>query len=330
MEQIIETLTQTFNNNPQQFIAIGIGAGVLIAFFALVSAFGSRDRASDRLTAASDAQGSNLGARRAAAGRPGGFAGIVPTDKDEYTKAARKLHAAGYRGTNAVRNYFIIRTVFGLLIPATVLAVSLLATNMPALAPVVAMAPDMNQMQILLVVVVMIVIGFYGPAFVVGKQAEERQLKITEGFPNALDLLQISVEAGLGFDAAMNRVSNELWSTNPDLSEEFGIAQQEIAAGKDRQRALLDMANRTGVSEVTAFVNVMLQSMEFGTSVSDTLAVYSQDMRTRRELKAIEKANKLPVKMSATLVVFMLPSVFILVLSPIVINWLRLNPLGGN
>src|SRR5690606_40856759 len=116
--------------------------------------------------------------------------------------------------------------------------------------------------------------------------------------PNALDTLQSTVEGGLGFDAAMSRDGNEMKASAPAVAEEFRAVQHEIQAGRTRERALVDMAGRMGVDEVTAFANVVLQSMRFGTSMSDTLIAYAAEMRRARELMAQAKANRIPVYLS--------------------------------
>ena len=154
-------------------------------------------------------------------------------------------------------------------------------------------------------------------------QVKERQLRITESFPNALDLLQVSIEAGLGFDAAMTRVANELAGVSPEIAFEFLTVQHQVAAGRSREVALQSMARNTGVDMVRSFSTVVVQSMHFGTSMAEALTTYSQEMRTTRELKAQEMANKLPVKMSAVLASLMLPAVVIVTIGPVVIRYIR-------
>jgi len=150
-----------------------------------------------------------------------------------------------------------------------------------------------------------------------------QKIEIEQSFPNALDLIQISVEAGLGFDAAMTRVANEMVHSAPALCREFRTVQLEISAGAEREKALMEMAQRTGVDEVSSFANVVLQSVRFGTSMSDALQIYAQEMRLSRELRAQEKANKLPVKMSAVMSALMLPAMILLIVGPVVIRWMN-------
>jgi tight adherence protein C len=136
--------------------------------------------------------------------------------------------------------------------------------------------------------------------------------------------MQVSVEAGLGFDAAMTRVGNELAQVSPELSWEFLTVQRQIQAGRPRDAALADMATRTGVDIVRSFANVVAQSIQFGTSMSEALTAYAAEMRLFREMKAQEMANKLPVKMSAVLASLMLPALIMLTIGPVVIRYMRM------
>jgi tight adherence protein C len=121
----------------------------------------------------------------------------------------------------------------------------------------------------------------------------------------------------------MIRVANETVTSAPEISEEMLIAQREIQAGRSREKALFDMAERTGVAQVSSFSSVVLQSIQYGSSISEALTVYSEEMRQSRELRAQEMANKLPVKMSAVMASLMLPSLVMLALGPVVIRYIR-------
>ncbi len=170
---------------------------------------------------------------------------------------------------------------------------------------------------------VFILVGFFGPAIWLSARASERRDRIEKSFPNALDLIQISVESGLGFEAALARVADELSIAAPDLCAEFKHAQQEIYAGRDREMAYQSMAERLMIEEAHAFVNVVLQSYRFGTSLSQALLAYSSEMRQRRELAAQEKANKLPVYMSAVMAGLMMPALLIVTIGPVVLRYMQ-------
>lgn len=307
---------------------IGIGVGVLVVFFGVMSFIKPVDRVSERLTGKGNIANSGISSaevRRTKGRKPTGIMkSVIPTDEKELTRIRRALQQAGFMGENSVQSYFLIRTVIGLLFP-TLFFLTFVAVDFIDLpSDVRDLIPTLSQNTALVIVGALVVVGFYGPALIVKKRIESRRTSIIEGFPNALDLLQISVEAGLGFDAAMSRVGAEVSRSSPAISEEFQVAMMEISAGRDRDLALLAMADRTDVTEVKSFVSVILQSMEFGTSVSEALTTYAQDMRINRELRAQEKANKLPVQMSIILVLFMLPGLLAMVLSPVIVKYIQI------
>ena len=151
---------------------------------------------------------------------------------------------------------------------------------------------------------------------------QDRRERIRLGLPNALDFLQISIEAGLGFDAAILRVSRELSTTAPDIAQEFMMMELEIQAGKDRDAAFLEMADRCDIDEMKSFANVILQATHFGSSVATALTTYAKGLRQDRELRAQEKANRLPVQMSAVIALCMMPVLLMICLGPMLIRWI--------
>ena len=191
----------------------------------------------------------------------------------------------------------------------------------PALAQVLAPLSRLETPQIFMTSIGLVVLGFYSPSVWLRQKVAERRQAITRGMPGALDLMQVAVEAGLGFDAAMNRVAKEFGPFCGPISEEFTILQLEIQAGKPRDRAFAALERRTGVDAMASFANVVQQSAEFGTPISQALATYAIEMRQDRELMAQAKANQLPVKMSAVLAGFMMPILLLIMLTPIAIRW---------
>ncbi len=254
---------------------------------------------------------------------------LMPQNREKRTKIRRQLMNAGMVGQNAIVKYYTLRIVLALALPAVYLGIMVLrqATLIPMPEFMAAALDGQSRLVTYYILSSLLIIGFFGPALWLRAKVDERHLEISETFPNALDLMVVAVEAGLGFDAAMTRVSNEMEVTAPAISQEFRWVQLEIAAGGDREKALLDMAARTNVDEVTSFAGVILQSIQFGTSVSDALTTYASEMRISRELKAQEMANKLPVKMSGVMASLMLPALFLLILGPIAIRWT--NTFGG-
>jgi tight adherence protein C len=151
-------------------------------------------------------------------------------------------------------------------------------------------------------------------------RTSSRKTRIFEALPDALDLMVVCVEAGMGLDAAVTQVGEELKLTHRDLSEEFKLLNLELRAGKSREAALRNLAVRTGVEEVNSLVTLLVQTDRFGTSVAQALRVYSDSFRTKRFQKAEELAAKLPVKLVFPVVLFIFPSLFIIILGPAAIS----------
>ena len=162
--------------------------------------------------------------------------------------------------------------------------------------------------------------GFYLPDIWLRMKTSARKNKIFEGLPDALDLLVVCVEAGMGLDAAINRVAKEIKLSNEVLSEELNILNLEIRAGKSRQDALRNLATRTGIEDIHSLVTLLIQADKFGTSVAQSLRVFSDSFRTKRFQKAEEIAAKLPVKLMLPLIFFVFPSLFVVILGPAAIR----------
>ena len=169
------------------------------------------------------------------------------------------------------------------------------------------------------------------PNYWLTKKVQSRQRKIGEGFPDALDMLVVCTEAGLGLDASFQRVGSQITKAHPELAEQFAWVSLEMRAGKSRQDALRHMAKRVGLQEIQSFVTLLIQSDSLGASISRTLRVNADEMRNKRIMKAEEKAHALPVKLSVPLVMFILPSMITVVLLPGIIAIVRdlLPALGG-
>lgn len=321
-------LLQTTGLTAQSLVIAGIGLGALLAVFGLSASLSGKDPVLKRIEEQGRRPGkaADQGILRQHADAPKGMMKtLIPADEKARSAVRRQLVQAGFAGPHSLRNFYLLRLFLGFGLPlfllGTIWASRSGLITLPAQLDVhIAALGSLRLFQILSACVVL---GFFLPAIWMRSRAEARRRAIEDSFPNALDLVQISVEAGLGFDAAMIRVGNELAQTAPEIATEFLTAQREIQAGRTRDRALLDMAVRTGVNEVAAFSNVVLQSIQFGTSISDTLTSYAREMRLSRELRAQEKANKLPVQMSAVMAMLMLPSLLLLALGPILIRYMR-------
>lgn len=250
---------------------------------------------------------------------------LVPSNKEKRSQVRRQLMNAGIVGQSAVAKYYLVRVVLAVVLPSIFVVMIVLNQNtfFPMPEPIADFLGGMSRLMTYYILTALLLFGFFMPALWLRSKVDERQLQISESFPNALDLMQVAVESGLGFDAAMTRVSNEMEISAPAISQEFRLVQLEVSAGQDREKALMDMAARTNVDEVASFAGVILQSIQFGTSVSDALTTYATEMRIARELKAQEMANKMPVKMSGIMAGLMLPALFLLILGPIAIRWVN-------
>lgn len=162
--------------------------------------------------------------------------------------------------------------------------------------------------------------GFYLPDLWLTIKSNTRREKLFEGLPDALDLLVVCVEAGMGLDGAIHRVAEEIKLTNPILSDEFKLMNLELRSGKNRQDALRNLALRTNIDAMNSLVTLLIQTDKFGTSVAKALRVFSDSFRTQRYQKAEEFAAKMPVKLLIPLVLFIFPSLFVVIVGPAAIQ----------
>jgi len=167
------------------------------------------------------------------------------------------------------------------------------------------------------VLLIMIMLGFYIPYFIISSKADARQFQIRRALPDMLDMLLVSVEAGLGFDMAMKKVTQQL---KGPLSEEVKKALDEIRMGGDRETAFRSIARRCGVSELSNFISSIIQSEQLGSNIAGTLRVQSDYMRQRRRQAAQEMAQKAPVKLVFPLILFIFPALFVVIIGPAVIR----------
>jgi tight adherence protein C len=322
--QIVE-----LNLTPETMIVVGMALGVLLVFLGVSALLTEKDAAAERIANIVDSKRQerlDRGLLRAADNEPTGMMkSLLPTNYKERSDLRRKLAQAGYARPGALRTFTLLRVLLGLAFPAVLLSLfAIEKTNFVELPNALSdLLANMSNLNTFLVLTMLVVMGYFAPLNWLNGRAVERQRRIAEAFPNALDLMQISVESGLGFDSAMTRIGNELAAVSPDISFEFLSAQRQIQAGQSREVAMADMALRSGVDMVHSFANVVKQSMQFGTPMSDALRTYSREMRADREVRAQEMANKLPVKMSAVLASLMLPALLLLTIGPVLIRYIR-------
>ena len=231
---------------------------------------------------------------------------LEPQNADEYSAVKLKLLQAGYRGKNAVRTYNFLQFALGLI-----------GLALGGLYAVFKMSQgEVTTQDLVMMIMVPGGSGYMLPKYWVTRRQAVRQESIENGFPDALDLMLVCVEAGQSMDQAILRVSKELRSGFPDISDEFEMVGQETKAGKDKTTVLKDMAERCGVQDITSFVTVLVQSQQFGTSISDALRVYSLEMRDKRVMRAEEKANKLPTKMTLATMMLTVPPLMAILIGP--------------
>ena len=234
-----------------------------------------------------------------------------PKNEEKISRVRRSFLNAGYRGQNTTIVFLGIKTLLVIVLTAgfCLLKLFFLRTITPG--------------YFIILSILFALIGFYSPDAWLKLRIAKRKEKIMEGFPDALDLLVVCVEAGMGLDAAIKRVGEEMKLSNEILSEELNQLNLELRAGKPRQSALRNLAIRTGLEEMSNFVTLLIQTDRFGTSVARALRVHSESMRTRRYQKAEETATKLPVKLVFPLILFILPTLFITILGPAAIKIIR-------
>ena len=235
----------------------------------------------------------------------------LPAEGWENSALRRRFMHAGLRGAAAPGLYFAAKTALALALPA--LAWMLLALRVPPL----------NLRSELLVLFALASVGYYLPNLLLERLIKRRQRRLFESFPDATDLMLVCVEAGLGLDAAMRRVADEIRLECRALAEELHLVNLETQAGHTREAAMRNLALRTGVDAVDAFATMMIQADRFGTSVGDSLRVFSEEMRTRRQLAAEEKAARIPLKLLFPLVFFVFPAMLVVLLGPAVIQVYR-------
>jgi len=230
---------------------------------------------------------------------------------EEYSASRLKFLRAGIRYENALAVHWGIKIVLTVFFPALFLLLRALAFG------------ALSYPATLTLAVGLALLGFYLPDIVIRQRAERRREKILRALPDALDLLVICVEAGMGLDAAVNKVSQELRLGSPELADELHFMNLELRAGKKRVDALRHLAERTNLEEIRSLSTLLIQTDKFGTSMADALRIYADSYRTQRYQKAEEVAAKLPVKMVLPLLFCIFPSLFLVILGPAAINIYR-------
>jgi tight adherence protein C len=243
---------------------------------------------------------------------------LEPKSEEEYSAVRLKLMQAGYRDRDAVRMFHFMQFALGIgfLILGLIYYTYILK------------ADEVTTQQMLMYVLGPGGAGYMLPKYWVTRRVAERQEGIEQGFPDSLDMMLVCVEAGQSLDQSIVRVARELRVSYPYLADEYEIVAYEMKAGKDKINVLNDMSERCGVQDVSSFVTVLIQSTSFGTSIAEALRVYSAEMRDKRVMRAEEKANKLPTKMTLATMMLTVPPLLMILVGPSAIGIQELGNMG--
>jgi len=231
---------------------------------------------------------------------------LLPPSATEAKKLQKQLMHAGYRSAESP-------IIFRAIHVACMAGFPLLVAGVCALT-----ARPLNRAVIFIIIA--FVAGFFLPRYFLGRMIKKRQRLIRWGLADALDLMVVSVEAGLGLNAAMLKVSSELREVHLPVASEFELANLEIRVGRERDEALRNLAERTGVDDLHSLVAMLIQTDKFGTSIAKGLRVFSDSLRTKRRQRAEQEAQKAAVKLLLPLACFLFPTLFIAILGPAALN----------
>ncbi|WP_343562739.1 type II secretion system F family protein [Kiloniella sp. b19] len=219
--------------------------------------------------------------------------------------AKMKLAAAGYRSREAMINYLFLKVC----LPATF-----------AIGAVIALYGlnlyDLSDNGKLITSLLLVIIGAFAPDIYVKNQTDKRRQLLIKSIPDALDLMVICTESGLNLDAALMRAAREIRLTSPELSDELELTSIELGFMSERRIALENFAKRTGIPSVEALTSTLIQAEKYGTPLSASLRVLANEMRDERLMKAEEKAARLPATLTVPMVIFIMPSLFIVLIGP--------------
>ncbi len=227
----------------------------------------------------------------------------LPKEDLERHKTQQDLYRAGFRTPQALQTFYALKAVLTILLAGAVLVGAQFSA-------------EVTTHELMLYVASAAAIGLLLPNYVLSKKLAARMRLLRNGFPDALDLLVVCVESGLGLGPAIQRVADELNVSHPELSIELAMVNAEMRAGMQREEALRNLADRTGLPDIRGLVGLLVQSMRFGTSVADALRIYSEEFRDKRMQAAEEQAAKIGTRMIFPLVLCMFPVFFVVAVGP--------------
>ncbi len=289
------------------FMAIGV-----ISWFLLAHFFVAKDeRAEQRLTELSDprARKGDRDSKKTEAlqrvlqrSAPALAKSLTPTNERDMSKLRQSLVEAGFRSETAPITYLAIRAIVAIVFLVFGGGGALFIYGLTSAAAIRGFMVG--------------ALGFYLPMFILGYLGRRRKQQIFYGLPDALDLMVVCVEAGLGLDQAMRRVSTEMKKSYRIIADEFGMCNLHLQMGRARNQVLADLGVRTGVDDLRALASILIQADKFGSSIATALRVQSDSMRVKRHQIAEEKAAKTAVKLIFPLVLFIFPGIFVVLVGP--------------
>ncbi len=315
METLIDLINQHLNNELYaRYVVIGLVAAAVLAFClsmtvlvnGLVTPFRQRVRV---LTGKHETKKGSLG-QGALSSLDGVTRHLLPKKDWDKSRLNADLVHAGFRDPGAINTLYALKVMLALLAMALVW----IGTSFN---------PKLTADKVLMFCLGAAYMGYILPNMVLDHLARRRIRAVRNGFPDALDLLVVCVESGLGLTAALQRVAQELEVSHPELSEELQLVNVEIRAGVNRMDALKAMAARTGVDDIRGLVALLDQSIRFGSSVADTLRVYSEEFRDKRMQAAEEQAAKIGTKMIFPLTFCIWPGFFVVAVGPAILKVLE-------
>lgn len=313
MEQIFQ------NSLMRSLLLVLVFAIIALVVFAAINYLTRRAQVRAHLNSVSSGDTAGGSAASLAHSRSGAFWKIVDVVEQTGLSLAdskpdslrSKLIAAGFESPEAPTIYTLTRLLLVFLLPALAIGYMMLAGS------------ELTILKLYLVGSLSGLLGLIAPAWLVRIKADRRNEAITNGFPNCLDLMLVCVEAGLGMEAAFDRVSREIARAEPEVAHLLVRVNLHLRAGATREEALHRMAGLAGVDEIRSFATLLIQSEKLGTSIGTTLRVFASEMREKRRMRAEEKAHKLPVLISIPLVTCMLPTMVGVLMIPAAIRVVR-------
>ncbi len=228
---------------------------------------------------------------------------LEPQDEEELSTTQMQMIRAGYRSKSSIQMFNFAKLALGIggLVLGTLY---------------VLVAGGGSAQGSVLTVLIPGLVGYYAPKYWISRRVQAREDQINAGFPDSLDLMLVCVEAGQSLDQSIVKVAREIKPSYPALAEEFEIVSFEMKAGKDKSKVLRDMGERVDIQDVNSFITTLIQSSTFGTSIAEALRVYADEMRDKRVMRAEEKANKLPTKLTLFTMLFCVPPLLIILIGP--------------